>query len=50
MNNKLFLQRISDKIYAESINFLSNEYHFLNGAENGGRMRLANYFVGISLR
>ncbi|MDJ0601276.1 MAG: hypothetical protein QNJ37_20830 [Crocosphaera sp.] len=48
MNNQIFLQRISDKIYGESVNFLSNEYHFLNGADNGGRMRLANYFVGIS--
>ncbi|MGK7942260.1 MAG: hypothetical protein AB4062_19295 [Crocosphaera sp.] len=48
MNNQIFLQRISDEIYAESVNFLSHEYNFLNGVENGGKMRLANYFVGIS--
>ncbi len=48
MNNQIFLQRISDKVYEEAVNFLRNEYNFLNGAENGGRMRLANYFVGIS--
>ena len=48
MNHQIFLQRISDKIYGEAVNFLSNEYNFLNGADNGGRMRLANYFVGIS--
>ncbi len=48
MNNQIFLQRISDKIYGEAVNFLRDEYYFLNGAENGGRMRLANYFVGIS--
>ncbi|MDJ0658320.1 MAG: hypothetical protein QNJ42_02400 [Crocosphaera sp.] len=48
MNNQIFLQRISDKIYGEAVNLLSNEYYFLNGSENGGKMRLANYFVGIS--
>ncbi|MDJ0845848.1 hypothetical protein [Crocosphaera sp.] len=48
MNNKIFLERISDQIYGEAVNLLSNEYYFLNGSENGGKMRLANYFVGIS--
>ncbi|HAC65057.1 MAG TPA: hypothetical protein DCF68_16400 [Cyanothece sp. UBA12306] len=50
MTDEIFLERISDKIYTESVSFLRNEYHFLNGAEDGGRMRLANYFVGISQR
>ena len=48
MANQIFLQRIPDEIYTEAVNLLSNEYHFLNGTENGGRMRFANYFVGIS--
>ena len=48
MTDQIFLQRIPDEVYTEAVNLLSNEYHFLNGTENGGRMRLANYFVGIS--
>lgn len=47
MQNDIFLQRIPDTIYEKAVELLTNEYHFLNGAENGGRMRLANYFVGI---
>ena len=47
MNTSIFIQRIPDAIYTEAVDFLSKEYHFLNGTENGGRMRLANYFVGI---
>lgn len=41
------LQRIPDNIYNEIAQFLADEYHFLNGLENGGRMRLANYYVAI---
>lgn len=48
MTNSVFLRRIPDDIYTEATQFLKQEYHFLNGIENGGRMRLANYFVGIS--
>ena len=48
MTDQIFLQRIPDEIYTEAVNLLSSEYYFLNGTENGGRMRLANYFVGIS--
>ena len=48
MTDQIFLQRIPDEVYTEAVNLLGNEYYFLNGAENGGRMRLANYFVGIS--
>ena len=48
MNDQIFLQPISDKIHEEAVNLLSSEYNFLNGSENGGKMRLANYFVGIS--
>lgn len=48
MTNSIFLQRIPDEIYAEATAFLSTEYHFLNGVENGGKMRLANYFVGMN--
>lgn len=48
MTNQIFLQRIPQGIYTETINFLRDEYRFLNGSENGGRMQLANYFVGIS--
>ncbi|MFK7951010.1 MAG: hypothetical protein AB8G11_25750 [Saprospiraceae bacterium] len=47
MTNSVFLQRIPDDIYETAVSFLANEYHFLNGTENGGRMRLANYFVGV---
>lgn len=47
MTNSIFLQRIPDEVYAKVVTFLTEEYHFLNGVENGGRMRLANYFVGV---
>ncbi len=47
MTDSIFLQRIPDEIYTKTTSFLAEEYHFLNGVENGGRMRLANYFVGI---
>ncbi|MCI5131241.1 MAG: hypothetical protein D3904_06890 [Candidatus Electrothrix sp. EH2] len=46
----IFLQRIPDAIYQEMVNIFSRQYYFRNGLENGGRMRLANYFVGISAR
>ncbi|MDU9050872.1 MAG: hypothetical protein Q3M30_18635 [Candidatus Electrothrix sp. Rat3] len=44
----VFLQRIPDAVYQEMVDTFSRKYHFLNGLENGGRMRIANYFVGIS--
>ncbi len=44
----VFLQRIPDAVYQEMVETFSRKYHFRNGLENGGRMRLANYFVGIS--
>lgn len=44
----VFLQRIPDAVYQEMVETFSRKYHFLNGLENGGKMRLANYFVGMS--
>ncbi len=44
----MFLERIPDEVYQKIIDEFSNQYHFKNGLENGGRMRIANYFVGIS--
>ncbi|WP_339134647.1 MAG: hypothetical protein WGN25_15925 [Candidatus Electrothrix sp. GW3-4] len=44
----VFLRRIPDAVYQEMVKTFSRQYHFRNGLENGGRMRLANYFVGIS--
>ncbi|RWX46009.1 hypothetical protein H206_00079 [Candidatus Electrothrix aarhusensis] len=44
----VFLQRIPDAVYQEIVDTFSEQYHFCNGLENGGRMRIANYFVGIS--
>ncbi len=41
------LERIPDEVYDEITQYLVDKYHFLNGSENGGRMRLANYFVRI---
>ena len=46
----VFLQRIPDAVYQEIVDTFSEQYHFCNGLENGGRMRIANYFVGISTR
>ena len=43
----VFIQPIPRDIYQEAVNFLCSEYRFLNGVENAGRCRLANYFVGI---
>jgi hypothetical protein len=44
----VFLQRIPDAVYQQIVDTFSRQYHFRNGLENGGRMRIANYFVGIS--
>ena len=44
----VFLERIPAHVYRELIDLFSKQYHFQNGLENGGRMRIANYFVGIS--
>ncbi len=45
--NSVFLKRIPDEVYTKMIHLFSNEYHFQNGAENGGKMRINNYYVGI---
>ena len=44
---EVFLERIPDRVYEELVDLLSEKYHFVNGPENGGRMRLAEYFLGI---
>lgn len=44
----VFLERIPDNVYKQMVNLFSDQYHFQNGTENDGRMRLANYYVGIS--
>ncbi|MCI5223269.1 MAG: hypothetical protein D3924_11490, partial [Candidatus Electrothrix sp. AR4] len=44
----IFLQRIPDDVYKKMTHTFSSKYHFRNGLENGGKMRIANYFVGIS--
>ncbi|MCI5209762.1 MAG: hypothetical protein D3910_13435 [Candidatus Electrothrix sp. ATG2] len=46
----VFLQRIPDTLYKEMVTTFSQQYHFDNGLENGGKMRIANYFVGISAK
>lgn len=45
--SNVFLKRIPDAVYHQIADTLHTDYHFLNGAEQGGRMRLANYYVGI---
>ena len=45
--NSVFLKRIPDITYQKAVDYMANEYHFINGIENEGRMRLANYYVGI---
>lgn len=40
----VFLERIPNDIYQKMIDLFSNQYHF----KNGEKMRIANYFVGIS--
>lgn len=42
-----FLEKIPDGVYDQMVAFLSEEYHFMNGIENAGKMRLADYFLGI---
>lgn len=42
----IFLERIPDDVYQKMVDLFSNQYHF----KNGERMRIANYFVGISKR
>lgn len=44
----IFIQRIPDTVYSKIVDVLHKKYHFSNGLEQGGRMRLCNYFVGIS--
>ncbi len=44
----VFLERIPDNVYQQMVALFADQYHFKNGTENGGRMRLANYYVGIS--
>jgi len=50
VEKNIFIQRIPDEIYAKAVDILAKKYHFLNGIENGGKMRLANYFVGVHSR
>jgi len=40
----IFLERIPDDVYQKMVDLFSKQYHF----KNGERMRIANYFVGIS--
>jgi len=40
----VFLKRIPEAVYQQMVNMFANQYHF----KNGERMRIANYFVGIS--
>jgi|GEM_PF-1947431 len=40
----VFLERIPDQTYSDIVSFFSDQYHF----ENGERMRIANYFIGMS--
>ncbi|MFC5047229.1 hypothetical protein ACFSTE_08100 [Aquimarina hainanensis] len=47
-NQDIFLQRIPEEVYTEMVTNFSKDYQFSNGEENGGNMRIANYFVGIS--
>ncbi len=42
------LTRIPAPLYQQMVDLFSRKYHFKNGLENGGRMRLANYYVSIS--
>ena len=41
-----FLEPIPPSVYREMEDILRRKFHFLNGAEQGGKMRLAEYFVG----
>ncbi|MFK7947237.1 MAG: hypothetical protein AB8G11_06600 [Saprospiraceae bacterium] len=42
----VFIKRIPNQAYKEMIDVFSEQYHF----NNGERMRIANYYVGISQR
>ncbi|NET35390.1 MAG: hypothetical protein F6K19_25760 [Cyanothece sp. SIO1E1] len=42
-----FLERIPEGLYVELTNTLAQRYHFINGLRQGGRMRLAEYFLGV---
>jgi len=44
IQDDVFLERIPDEVYQEMVAAFSDKYHF----QNGERMRIANYFVGIS--
>lgn len=48
LSKDVFLARIPEEAYQQMVDTFSERYHFKNGLENGGRMRIANYFVGIS--
>ena len=43
-----FLERIPEKLYIELTNTFAQRYHFINGPQQGGPMRLAEYFLGIN--
>lgn len=42
-----FLERIPRDVYAELTGELARRYHFVNGPATGGRLRLADYFLGV---
>ena len=44
----MFLERIPEDLYEDLIRTLTVRYGFVNGPQNGGRMRLAEYFLGIA--
>ena len=48
IDSDIFIERIPVEIYEQMMETFSKAYHFQNGIENGGRMRIANYYVGIS--
>jgi len=44
ITEEVFLKRIPEEAYQKMIDLFAHKYHF----QNGERMRIANYFVGIS--
>jgi hypothetical protein len=44
MNQEVVLKKIPTEVYQQMVDLFSQQYHF----KNGERMRLANYYVGIS--
>lgn len=42
-----YLERIPEDLYAELTGTLARRHHFANGPQRGGRMRMAEYFLGL---